>query len=222
MSSTLHSEPVRQLLERLFAAAEENDGPILARMRSEIDKTKLSLLDSHQTELLRDAYIPVGPETGRLLYQMARARPARLIVEFGLSFGLSTIYLAAAVKDNGMGRVITTELEPTKIKRARENLREAKLLDHVEIREGDATKTLAKIEGEIDLVFLDGWKDLYLPVLKLIEPRLATGALVVADDLDIMPEALKPYLKHVRNPDNGYVSVELPLGDGLELSQWTR
>jgi len=222
MSSTLHSEPVRQLLERLFAAAEENDGPILARMRSEIDKTKLSLLDSHQTELLRDAYIPVGPETGRLLYQMARARPARLIVEFGLSFGLSTIYLAAAVKDNGMGRVITTELEPTKIQRAKENLREAKLLDHVEIREGDATKTLAKIEGEIDLVFLDGWKDLYLPVLKVIEPRLATGALVVADDLDIMPEALKPYLKHVRNPDNGYVSVELPLGDGLELSQWTR
>ena len=222
MISTLHREPVRPLLERLFAAAEQNDGPILARVHSEADKTKLHLLDSRQTELLRDAYIPVGPETGRLLYQMARARPARLIVEFGLSFGLSTIYLAAAVKDNGMGRVITTELEPTKIKRARENLREAKLLDHVEIREGDATKTLAKIEGEIDLVFLDGWKNLYLPVLKLIEPRLATGALVVADDLNIMPEALKPYLKHVRNPDNGYVSVELPLGDGLELSQWTR
>jgi predicted O-methyltransferase YrrM len=222
MSSTLQTEPVRPLLERLFAAAEQNDGPILARVHSEMDKTKLPHLDSRQQELLRDAYIPVGPETGRLLYQLARARPARLIVEFGLSFGLSTIHLAAAVKDNGMGRVITTELEPSKIKRAKENLREAKLLDHVEIREGDATKTLAKIEGEIDLVFLDGWKDLYLPVLKLIEPRLATGALVVADDLDIMPEALKPYLKHVRNPDNGYVSVELPIGDGLELSQWTR
>jgi predicted O-methyltransferase YrrM len=222
MSSTLQTEPVRQLLDRLFAAAEQNDGPILARVHSEADKTKLPHLDSRQTELLKDAYIPVGPETGRLLYQMARARPARLIVEFGLSFGLSTIHLAAAVKDNGMGRVITTELEPTKIKRAKENLREAELLDHVEIREGDATKTLAKIEGEIDLVFLDGWKDLYLPVLKVIEPRLATGALVVADDLDIMPEALKPYLQHVRNPDNGYVSVELPLGDGLELSQWTR
>jgi predicted O-methyltransferase YrrM len=222
MSSTLQTEPVHQLLDRLFAAAEQNDGPILARVHSEMDKTKLPHLDSRQTELLKDAYIPVGPETGRLLYQLARARPARLIVEFGLSFGLSTIHLAAAVKDNGMGRVITTELEPTKIKRAKENLREAELLDHVEIREGDATKTLAKIEGEIDLVFLDGWKDLYLPVLKVIEPRLATGALVVADDLDIMPEALKPYLKHVRNPDNGYVSVELPLGDGLELSQWTR
>jgi predicted O-methyltransferase YrrM len=222
MISTLHSEPVRPLLERLFVAAEQNDGPILARVHSEMDKTKLPHLDSHQTALLRDAYIPVGPETGRLLYQLARARPARLIVEFGLSFGLSTIHLAAAVKDNGMGRVITTELEPNKIKRARENLREAKLLDYVEIREGDATKTLAKIEGEIDLVLLDGWKDLYLPVLQLIEPHLATGALVVADDLDIMPEALKPYLKHVRNPDNGYVSVELPLGDGLELSQWTR
>jgi predicted O-methyltransferase YrrM len=222
MSSTLHSEPVRQLLERLFAAAEENDGPILARVHSEAEKTKLPRLDSRQQELLKDAYIPVSPETGRLLYQLARTRPARLIVEFGLSFGLSTIHLAAAVKDNGMGRVMTTELEPNKIQRARENLREAKLLDYVEIRAGDATKTLATIEGEIDLVLLDGWKDLYLPVLQVIEPRLATGALVVADDLDIMPEALKPYLKHVRNPDNGYVSVELPLGDGLELSQWTR
>jgi predicted O-methyltransferase YrrM len=92
------------------------------------------------------------------------------------------------------------------------------LLDYVDLREGDALETLKGIAGGVTLLFLDGWKKLYLPVLKLLEPALAPGALVVADDLDLFPEVHKPYLAYVRNPDSGYVSVEVPIGDRLELS----
>ena len=72
--------------------------------------------------------------------------------------------------------------------------------------------------GSVDLLLLDGWKEAYLPMLRLLEPQLSPGALVVADDLAIAPEALTPYLEYVRQPGNGYVSVELPLGDRIEIS----
>ncbi len=65
---------------------------------------------------------------------------------------------------------------------------------------------------------LDGWKALYLPMLKKLERALNSGSLIVADDLKIMPEMLEPYVTYVRNPENGYTSNELPIDDGLELS----
>ena len=117
------------------------------------------------------------------------------------------------------GRLVTTELSASKAKRARQNIAEAGLSDIVEIREGDAFETLKEGLGDgIDLLLLDGWKDLYLPLLKVLEPRLSPGALVIADDLNIAPEALASYVRYVRDPLNGYVSVEVPLDDGLELS----
>ena len=104
------------------------------------------------------------------------------MVEFGTSFGISTIHLAAAVRDNGAGRVISTELNAAKAAQARANLAEAGLSDRVTILEGDARETLAAVPGPVGFVLLDGWKGLYLPVLRLLEPRLAPGALVLADD----------------------------------------
>ncbi|OWK43726.1 O-methyltransferase [Fimbriiglobus ruber] len=222
MLSTLQSEPVRLLLDRLFRAADENDPGVFARVSNNFDRLKGTGVDSQVADVLKDAYMPVSPDAGRFLYQLARARPDQLVVEFGMSFGLSTIHLAAGVRDAGRGRVVTTEMEPAKVRQATEHLREAGLLDRVEILAGDARETLAGLTGEIDLVLLDGWKDLYLPVLKLLEPRLRTGAFVVADDLDVMPVALRPYLEYVRDPANGYVSVEIPLGDRLEFSQWIK
>lgn len=222
MPSTLDTQPVRTVLDQLFTLANENDPPIFARIDSTLDRLGGERRDSRVPPMLKDAFMPIGREAGRFLYQLARYRPAQLIVEFGMSFGLSTIHLAAAVKDNGIGRVITTEMEPTKVQRAIKHLQDADLLDSVEIREGDALETLATIDDSIDLLFLDGWKDLYLPVLRLLEPRLRPGALVVADDLNVMPKAIQPYLDHVRDPANGFVSVTIPLDDHLELSQWTK
>jgi predicted O-methyltransferase YrrM len=175
-----------------------------------------------RAELMRDVYMPVSPDVGRLLYVLARSRGAKVIVEFGTSFGISGIHLAAAVRDGGGGgggRVVATELDPIKAERAAQNFRAAGLSELVDLRVGDAFETLKSgVGGSVDLLLLDGWKEAYLPMLRLLEPQLSPGALVVADDLAIAPDALAPYLEYVRQPGNGYVSVELPLGDRIEVS----
>ena len=144
---------------------------------------------------------------------LARSVRARNIVEFGTSFGISTLHLAAALRDNGGGRLIGSEFEPSKVKRARENLAAGGLSDLVEIREGDALETLARdLPDTVDFVLLDGAKMLYLPILSLFEDRLRSGALVVADNADASPE----YIARVRAVANGYLSA--PFADDVELS----
>jgi len=172
--------------------------------------------------LLGNAFIPVDPHAGRLLYTLARGCAPGTFIEFGTSFGISTIYLAAAVRDRDAGRVVTTELHAGKANRAREYLREAGLVDFVDLRVGDALETLEDVTPGVSLVFLDGWKNLYLPCLKLLEPKMQLGALVIADDIDLFPDALRPYLDYVRDVGGGYVSVKLPVGDAMELSVRTR
>jgi predicted O-methyltransferase YrrM len=139
-------------------------------------------------------------------------------VEFGTSFGVSTIYLAVALRDGGGGQLIGTELESTKAARAQANLAAAGLADIVDIRVGDALETLRNgVGGDIDLVLLDGAFSLYLPVLKLLEPHLGQGALVIAENaIDDSGD----YLTYVRNPDNGYRTIPLPFDPrrGNEMS----
>jgi predicted O-methyltransferase YrrM len=134
-------------------------------------------------------------------------------VEFGTSFGISALHLAAALRDNGGGHIITSEFEPTKVARAREHLAEGGLADLVEVREGDALKTLSvDLPEAVDLLLLDGAKPLYPEILSLVESRLKQGALIVADNADYCPE----YLERVRAPDSGYISV--PFAQDVELS----
>lgn len=166
---------------------------------------------------LKDAYIPVDPDQGKLLYLTARAINAKVIVEFGTSFGISTIYLAAAARAN-RGCVIGTELVPTKVKAARENVAQAGLAQFVDIREGDALKTLASLDQTIDFLLLDGWKDIYLPMITLLAPKMRAGAVVLADNIFTFKTALRPYVSYMQNRQNGFDSVTLPLGHGMEYS----
>jgi predicted O-methyltransferase YrrM len=162
---------------------------------------------------MKDFPLPVSRETGTLLYMLARGARARSIVEFGTSFGISTLHLAAALRDNGGGRLITSEFEPSKVARARDNLTAGGLIDLVEIREGDALKTLSvNLPDTIDLVLLDGAKALYPEILDLVESRLKPGAFVVADNADYSPD----YLERVRAPAGGYLST--PFAEDVELS----
>jgi predicted O-methyltransferase YrrM len=212
---TLTSSPVSSLLASLFADAKtvedrpETDG-------KGIQPTALpSDLPEYLTFYAREKhrYLEISPDTGKLLYLLARATRARSIVEFGTSFGISTIYLASALRDNGGGKLIGTEFEKSKVARARENLRKAGLDDLVEIREGDALETLAAdLPQEIDLVLLDGAKELYPRVFSLLEARLRLGAIVVADNADWSPD----YLARIRSNDLGYLSV--PFRNDVELS----
>lgn len=160
-----------------------------------------------------DLYLAVSPETARLLYLLARGIGARAVVEFGTSFGLSTIHLAAALRDNGGGRLIGSELLASKAARARENLSAAGLSDLVEVRGGDALETLARdLPERVDLVLLDGHKALYPRILELLLPRLRGGAYVVADNAEAAPS----YLERVRARGGGFYSV--PFGPEVELS----
>jgi predicted O-methyltransferase YrrM len=132
---------------------------------------------------------------------------------FGTSFGLSTLHLAAALRDNGGGVLIGSEFEPSKIELARHHFVEGGVSDLVEIRQGDALVTLATdLPESVDLLLLDGAKALYGEVLSLVEKHLKPGALVVADNTDYCPE----YLAYVRAPQNGYLSV--PFTGDIELS----
>jgi len=194
----------------MHAESARVDPPLLAKAKGKSQEERAALLGN--------AFIPVDPHAGRLLYALARGCAPGTFIEFGTSFGISTIYLAAAVRDRGAGRVVTTEMHAGKANRAREYLREAGLLDFVDLRVGDALETLEDVTPGVSLVFLDGWKNLYLPCLKLLEPKIQPGALVIADDVDLFPDALRPYLDYVRDASGGYVSVKLPVGDAMELS----
>jgi predicted O-methyltransferase YrrM len=218
MSNSLADPAVASRLAVLFAQSDERDGSILARIKAEADKSHGGNRYAPELRpLFDDAVIPVPPEVGQLLYLLTRAKRPKTIVEIGTSFGVSAIHFAAALKDNGEGRMITAELSPAKVKAARANLESVGLAQWVEIREGDALDVLEDTH-DIDILFLDGWKDFYVPILKSMEPKLKAGALVIGDDTKLFPERLAPYLAYIRDPRNGYVSLDIPMGDGVELS----
>jgi len=217
--SVLNSPQVSKLLDYLFAEAARNDPAAFERFDNAESKLSHPATGPLRAELMRDIYMPVTPDVGRLLYILARNRRAKTIIEFGTSFGISGIHLAAALRDGGGGRLITSELNATKAARAKANFQAAGLDDLIEIRVGDAFETLkSDVGGPIDVVLLDGWKELYLPMLKFLEGRLSAGAIIIADDLDVEPNDIAPYLDYVRSAKNGYVSVEFPIGDRLEVS----
>jgi predicted O-methyltransferase YrrM len=217
MPNSLTLPPVRPVLDRLFQAAGEDDVHRVA-VRQQHPDGLAGMSAREQADAYAELYIPVSPEGGRLLYTLVRASRPATVVEFGTSFGISTIHLAAAVRDNGTGHVISTELSAAKVARARANLTEAGLADLVTILEGDARETLAGLPGPVGFVLLDGWKDLYLPVLRLLEHALPAGALVVADDTISMADRMADYLSYVRDPARGYLSVSFPESDGLEIT----
>jgi predicted O-methyltransferase YrrM len=219
-ASSLRSGPAPAVLERLHAAA-KGDRLRFLTLAPRVLAGRLRgqpLFDVLTPESMRDFYIPVSREQGRLLYLEARALGARSVVEYGTSFGISTIYLAAAVKDNGGGRVIGSEIEPSKHTRAVANLAEAGLADIAEVRLGDARETLRDVPAPVDLVLLDGWKDLYLPILEMLTPRLRRGALVMADNIFTFRKDLRPYVEYVQSGRHGFESTTLRISDGFEYS----
>jgi predicted O-methyltransferase YrrM len=216
--NTLTTTPLAPLLDRLFADDEASREALNASM-AQIPAAQRAAMMSSKTDYralytsMKHAPLAVSRATGTLLYMLARTMDARTIVEFGTSFAISTLHLAAALRDNGGGQLITSEFEPSKIARARANIEAGGLSDLIEIREGDALQTLAHdLPEQIDLVLLDGAKGLYPDILALLEPRLRPGALVLADNADWSQD----YLAKVRSPAKGYLSV--PFAEDVELS----
>ena len=207
---------IADVLHRLHQEAEIADAPLMQALVNEAGSREemISQAIAAENRDLGQVYqgyannfLSVSPRFGRFLYMCARACKARRIVEFGSSMGISAIYMAAALRDMGGGRLIGTDLEPGKIARARANVDAAGLADFVEFRLGDARETLASGLGEVDMVMLDGAFTLYLPILKLLEPQLKRGALIIGENAF---EEASGYIDYVRDPENGYLSLSLP------------
>ncbi len=207
---------VHNVLERLHELADTRDKAIVQQVHS--DEAAWNAASSEErAAMMAEALMPVDRDAGRFLCAVARSISAKRIVEFGTSFGVSTVYFAAALKDNGGGMVIGSELEPTKVAKANQHLAEARLSEFAEIRLGDAMQTLRDV-GSMDLLFLDGWKLMYLDMLKLLLPNLRQEAAVLADDVTLFLNEVATYLDFVHDPANGFVTATLPLGDGIEYS----
>lgn len=219
LSQLLHDPRIEAVLERAYTEWSAQRSTLVWRFLPLVPQF-LGLRRFDWEEMLertRDLYLPLEKEQGGLLYLTARAIGAKRVVEFGTSFGVSTLYLAAAVRETG-GTVIGTEILPEKAERALANFEEAGVAKWVDLRIGDARETLKDCGGPVDLLLLDGWKDIELDILKTVEPQLRSGALVFLDNVDTFKVDNRELLDYMADPASGYRSVLLPLKDGMQMS----
>jgi predicted O-methyltransferase YrrM len=220
-STLLNDARVEAVLARLHQQAQRQTWRLVLHYLPQLSRLILGRgvrWDAHKAAFMDDKFIAISPDQGKLLYLLARSLNAQTIVEFGTSFGVSTIYLACAVRDNGGGVVVGTEMVPAKAAQARQHLAEAGLSEFVELREGNALETLRDFGSPIDLLLNDGFPTYQLDVLKLLHPHIRRGGIVVTDNAGLFKEEMKSYLEFLRDPTNGYCATTLALNDGTELA----
>lgn len=212
MNCVLQQEQVATVIQREHQAARLAREAFSAQL-SAGQETPVYNRDFRTSEAHKTQYLSIGPRMGTYLYTIARTLNARNIVEFGTSFGISTLYLAAAAAETG-GKVTGSEYHAHKAEKARNNLKDAGLSAHAGILTGDGLETLKTIDAQIDLLFLDGAKDLYLDVLMMLEKHLRPGAIVIADNADHLPED-EGFLRYVGKDNTRYVSTLIGFHKGL-------
>ena len=170
-----------------------------------------------------DKLVALDRDKAEFCYQLCRASSARRVVEIGTSYGVSTLYLAAAVRDivraiGGNGVVIGTECEPMKAQVAREHFSAAGLSDFIDLREGDLRETLKQIDRPVDFMLVDIWVSMARPALELVAPQLKPGAIVVCDNTQQHRSEYADYFAFLADPANGVRTMTLPFTGGFELS----
>lgn len=224
--STLEHPRVVQLLERLHARSRAQDealGDFFKERIREEGALDWKHFDARTERFMADKLVALDPDKAELCHQLCRALRAKRVVEVGTSYGVSTLYLAAALRDNlrddgGSGGVVATEHEPEKAKAARAHWAEAGLADLIELREGDLRETLQDLRGPIDFVLMDIWTPMARPALERIAPHLRPGAIVVADNTESFREGYADYFAFVNEPRNRFRTLTLPFPGGLELT----
>ena len=213
-TTPIRDPKIENVLSRLHAIADQQEEEAELAARPPDLKNR-----NWGPNFLKDKMIPIHREQGAFLYLLARSIRAKIVVEFGTSHGLSTIYLAAAIRDNGTkGEVIGTEFVPEKMAQAQRNLEEAGLARFARIREGDARQTLRDLPEGVDLCLMDGFPPYSLEVFRLIAPRLRKGAIVVVDGTETLREPQADFLAYLGDPKNGFRYTELSIGDGTGLA----
>ncbi len=224
--------PIDGLLERLYAQNDAQADALATYFTARAADGSLdwNSFDARTNEFLKDKLIALDRLKAEFCYQVCRALQARRVVEAGTSFGVSTLFLAAAVRDNlregAEARlesnqrpvVIATEYEPEKARLARNHFADAGLANLIDLREGDLRETLADVRGPIDFMLIDIWTPMARPALSLIAPHLRAGAVVICDNTEQFREAYGEYFEFVHDPLNGLRTMTLPFEGGLEFT----
>ena len=218
--SILNDAKLEALLDALHAQSQGQSGAIDAYFAGRIKEGTLSWdgLDAETTAFFRDKMVALEKDKAEFCYALCRALGARRVVECGTSFGVSTLYLAAAVKDNGGGTVIATEWEAGKAAIARRNFAAAGLASFIDLRQGDLKETLKIIDGPVDFVLLDIWSEAVMPAMVNIAPHLRQGAVVIADNTQSARRGYEAYFAFIADPKNRLRTLTLPFAGGLEMT----
>ncbi len=222
MASPLNDPKLEALLDRLHsqsgAQVDETDA-YYARREREGTLAENGSFDDEMHRFFADKMVALDRTKGEFCYQLCRSLRAARVVEAGTSFGVSTLYLAAAVRDNQVenGVVIGTEFEPKKAEVARANFKEAGLGEFIELREGDLRQTLQDVGARVDFMLVDIW-DVALPALERVSPSLRPGAIVVCDNTAEDANEYRDYFKFVNDPRNRFRTMTVPFAGGFELT----
>ena len=162
-------------------------------------------------------FLPIiGPSRGRTLIEAVRRYRPRRILEVGTLVGYSTILMGRELGEDS--EIVTIEYDRDEAEQARANIARAEVSARVEVLVGDALEIIPTLEGSFDMVFLDAAKHQYLDYLRLVEDRLHSGSVVVADNVSFMSRSMRGYLDRVRNSGRYESELHRSGGDGIEIS----
>jgi predicted O-methyltransferase YrrM len=217
--SVIGDQALDRFLQELHA---RSDAQVAAWKAFELAARADLRTDDEVKTFRSDKFVALDRDKAEFCYQLCRAIGARRVVEIGTSYGVSTLYLAAAVRDNaragGEAIVIGTEYEPAKVTLAKMHFEQAGLSQYIELRQGDLRDTLRELEGPIDFLLVDIWIKMARPALELVAPRLRAGAIVVCDNTERYRSEYSDYFDFIDDPANGFRTMTLPFDGGLELS----
>lgn len=218
MAGVLNDPKLQALLAELHAQSQAQEAETQRYFRERTGPWQG--MEARDHAHFADKLVALEPEKAAFCYTLCRAIGARRIVEVGTSFGVSTIYLAAAVRDNGGGAVVGTEWEAQKAAAARANWAKAGLADFIELREGDAKETLKQLEGPIDFVLFDVWYEVVRPALDLVLPHLRKGSVICADNVsgEWSRRNYAAFFEVIEDPKRNFTTLTLPFEGGFEMS----
>lgn len=218
--SVLNNPELEALLDALHAQSEGQTGALETYFGRRAREGTLDWkhMDAETHAFFRDKMVALEKDKAEYCYLLCRALQAKRVVEAGTSFGVSTLYLAAAVRDNGGGTVIATEYEPDKARAARANFAAAGLSEYIDLREGDLAQTLADIDGPVDFLLLDIWTEAVMPAVRHVAPRMRPGAVIIADNTTQARGGYTEFFDYVADPANRLRTLTLPFAGGLEMT----
>lgn len=223
MPSVLNDPKLEALLAALHAQSDSQEQTMATYYATESGGAQRPQAQDEKT-FLSDKLVALDRDKAEFCYQLCRALGARRVVEAGTSYGVSTLYLAAAVRDNaraaggGAGVVIGTEYEPAKAAAARANFAAAELAPFIDLREGDLRETLRDVGGPVDFMLVDIWTPMARPALELVAPRLRPGAAVVCDNTAEYRDEYRDYFDFIAAQHPRLRTTTLPFRGGLELT----